>query len=235
MTEGNIWQSQVDIGALTQRVTGLEASVNGIVDSIRDLSKKLDSKPTNWWGLVGGMVGIFSVGGGAVTMLLSPVNGSIERHEHIITHIAESAINRDDYIRDRGETERWISSVRDRLRSDEDVAVSQKQLGELEKRLDERYKITTEFITETIKRGHESNKELISELEKHIATIDAQQVKRPEIEAANHSQDDRIATLSIRMNTIQTQIDSFFPPSKMIDELWSALREVRSAPHAAKP
>jgi hypothetical protein len=235
MTEGNVWQSQVDIGALTQRVTGLEASVNGIVDSIRALSEKLDSKPTNWWGLVAGMVGIFSLGGGAVTMLLSPINLSIERHEHGITHIAESAINREDYVRDRGETERWISSVRDRLRSDEDVAVSQRELGELEKRVDERYKITTEFITETVRRGHDSNKELIAELDKHIAAIDIQQVKRPEIEAANHSQDDRITTLSTRMNTIQAQIDSFFPPSKMIDELWSALREVRSGPLAAKP
>jgi hypothetical protein len=64
--------------------------------------------------------------------------------------------------------------------------------------------------------------------------LDAKLVKRPEIEAANRSQDERITTLSTRMNAIQAQVDALFPPSKLIDELWSGLRELRAANSAAK-
>lgn len=61
-----------------------------------------------------------------------------------------------------------------------------------------------------------------------IRDIDGALVKRPEIEAANRSQDQRTDALSARANAMQAQIDALFPPSKLIDELWSGLREVRA-------
>jgi hypothetical protein len=129
----------------------------------------------------------------------------------------DASVRRDDF-RDFAKTsEAWSVSLRDRLRSDEDNAVSQRQIAELKDRFDERYKITSE-----------DEREKFARLESQVTAIDGNLVKRPEIEAANHAQDERITTLSTRMNAIQAQIDSFFPPSKIIDELWRGLAELRT-------
>ena len=128
-------QAHVDIGALAQRVTGLEAGVQDIRGAIVDLSKKLDAKPTNWWAIIGGMMAVLTVIGGAIGMLMSPMNGNIERHEREIAHIADTAVNRADYLRDREESERWISSLRDRTRFNEDRGVFKSDLDRIDKAL----------------------------------------------------------------------------------------------------
>jgi len=126
-------QSHVDISALAQRVTGLENGVQDIKGIITELAKKLDARPTNWFGIIGAQVGVLTVIGGAITFLVNPINSDISRHEHEISHIAESAINRSDYLRDREETERWIGSLRDRQRFNEDRGVFKDDLDRLEK------------------------------------------------------------------------------------------------------
>ena len=126
-------QAHVDIGALAQRVTGLEAGVQEIRGAIVDLSKKLDSKPTNWIGVIGGLTAVLTVIGGAIGMLLSPVNGILDRHEHEIAHIAETGIHREDYVRDRDQTEKWLGSLRDRMRFNEDRGVFKDDMDRIEK------------------------------------------------------------------------------------------------------
>ena len=128
-------QAHVDIGALAQRVTGLESGVADIRGAISDLSKKLDSKPTNWLGVISGLVAILTVIGGAIGMLMSPVNSMLDRHERSIEHIAQTAINRTDYIRDHDENERWITSLRDRTRFNEDRGVFKDDLDRIDKAL----------------------------------------------------------------------------------------------------
>ena len=128
-------QAHVDIGALAQRVTGLEAGVQEIRGAIVDLSKKLDSKPTNWWGIIGGLTAVLTVIGGAIGMLMSPVNGSLDRHEREIAHIAETGVHRDDYARDREQTEKWLGSQRDRMRFNEDRGVFKDDLERVERAL----------------------------------------------------------------------------------------------------
>jgi hypothetical protein len=126
-------QAHVDIGALAQRVTGLENGLQEIRSAIGDLAKKFDAKPTNWWGVIAGMAALLTVIGGAIGMLMSPVNGTLDRHEREIGHIVESAVNRADYMRDRDETERWLNSLRDRQRFNEDRGVFKTDLDRLEK------------------------------------------------------------------------------------------------------
>lgn len=128
-------QAHVDIGALAQRVTGLESGLQEIRGAIGDLAKKLDSKPTNWWGIIGGLMAVLTVIGGAIGMLMSPVNSDIARHEIAISHIAETAVHRSDYLRDREETERWLGSLRDRVRFNEDRGVFKDDLDRVEKSL----------------------------------------------------------------------------------------------------
>ena len=235
-TPPEAWQqAHVDIGALAQRVTGVEGTLQQIWGALGDLSKKLDSKPTNWWGIIGGIVGLLTILGTVFVQAMQPVNGTLERHDHEIAHISENALRKDDYFRAHDalqrevkemneKDERWIASLRDRLRDDEDHAITQRQFSELKERLDERYKITEAYA----KAADES-------AASRITALDAQVVKRPEIEAANHSQDERITALSTRMNAIQAQVDAMFPASKVIDELWRGLAEVRTSAAPVKP
>ena len=131
------WQLQthVDIGALAQRVTGLETGVQEIRGAIGELSKKLDAKPTNWYGIIAAQVGLLTVIGGAITFLVSPINASLERHERDIARISENAIHRSDYLRDAEQNERWLGSLRDRVRYNEDRGVFADDLGRVEKEL----------------------------------------------------------------------------------------------------
>ncbi len=129
------WQQQhhVDIGALSQRVTGLESIISDIRLAIGDLSKKLDAKPTNWWGIIAGIVALLSLIGTVFLQAMAPVNASLDRHEREIGHIADSAVNRADYLRDREESERWTSSLRDRQRFNEDRGVFKDDLERVER------------------------------------------------------------------------------------------------------
>jgi hypothetical protein len=125
----------VDIGALAQRVTGLENGVQDIRGAIGELSKKLDSKPINWWGIIGGIMAILTVVGTAIGMLMSPVNYALERHEREIEHVAQSSVDRADYLRNREETERWVGSLRDRTRFNEDRGVFKEDFSRLDQAL----------------------------------------------------------------------------------------------------
>ena len=133
------WQDSVhvDIGALAQRVTGLEAGMQQIQGAIGDLSKKLDGKPTNWYGIIGVGATVLSVIGGAITMLISPINADLNRHERDIVHIGESVVGRSEYTRHHEELARWLENLRDRVRADEDIAVTRREHDALSKRLDD--------------------------------------------------------------------------------------------------
>jgi hypothetical protein len=111
----------------------------------------------------------------------------------------------------------WTLRLAQRLQLDEDGAVTQRQLADLAKRVDDRYNDGATAVEKRLERD-----------ESVTTAIEAQQVKRPEIEAAARSMDQRIDALSARANTVQEQVDALFPPSKLIDELFAAVREIRS-------
>ena len=124
-------QAHIDLGALSQRVTGLEGRIVDIGTQIGDLSRKLDGRPTNWWAVIGGIVSLLTLIGIVFGQAIAPMNYNIDRHEREIAHIAETSINREDYLRDRAENERWLASLRDRMRSDEDNAVTRREIDAL--------------------------------------------------------------------------------------------------------
>ena len=136
MPEG--WQqAHVDIGALAQRVTGLEAGMQQIQGAIGDLSKKLDAKPTNWVGLISVLAAVLTVIGGAIAMLMSPINGDLSRHEREIARLGETLVGREEYKQHHEELARWLENLRDRVRADEDLAVTRREFDALAKRVDD--------------------------------------------------------------------------------------------------
>ncbi|MDE2106274.1 MAG: hypothetical protein KGL39_54140 [Patescibacteria group bacterium] len=222
--EAWVEQAHVDIGALAQRVTGLEGAIASVVDQIHDLAKKLDTRPTNWYGVIAGVGVILTLGGGFFYQAIAPVNSEILRNS---THIDKLT---DVISKMAGEVE-WKTDVRDyerqarieaqrladRQRADEGAAdASFRTIIENVARLDERTKI-----------AHEDEMRAADRMQTRVDSIDLQLVKRPEIEAANHALGDRIDEIEKREGDTRTQLESLFPPAEMIKEIWASIRDMR--------
>jgi chromosome segregation ATPase len=232
-------QAHIDIGALAQRVTGLEGGVADIRVAISELSRKLDGKPTNWYGVIGGVVSMLALIGTVFAQAIAPINTDLTRHERDISRITETALSKEDYyrahetlvkqVKDLSENaleqikeqdareDKWVSSIQDRLRADEDGSVSQRQISDLRANLDERYRIT-----------QEADKQWFERIMNRVDTIDAQLVKRPELQQAQESMTARINIIGNSLHEIQAQIEAAFPPSKVIEDIQRSLSELRA-------
>src|SRR5277367_6206953 len=142
-TDTRNWdRAHSDIEVVKSRMTSLENSFIGFGEQLRDISKRLDAKPTDIWKIVGGIVGILALVGAFLYQGKAYIDSTLERHDREIGRIIETAVTRDDFREYKHETNEWLANLRDRLRLDEDNAVSQRQITELKDRLDERYRIT---------------------------------------------------------------------------------------------
>lgn len=187
-----ISQTHVDIGALAQRVTGLENGIQDIRGALGDLSKKLDAKPTNWWGIIGGLMAVLTVIGGSIGFLISPINTSLDRHERDISRMIQSNVGRSEYSKDHDEMSRWLESLRDRLRSDEDVAITRREFDTLARHLDE------EIATAT--RLHS---EMAARFEKSAEQMTSQAASRSEMVESARRTDDRVSSLASGLNELR--------------------------------
>jgi hypothetical protein len=61
-----------------------------------------------------------------------------------------------------------------------------------------------------------------------VDTIDAQLVKRPELQQAQESMTARINIIGNSLHEIQAQIEAAFPPSKVIEDIQRSLSELRA-------
>ena len=182
----------VDIGALAQRVTGLENSVQDIRVGIQDLSKKLDTKPTNWIGVISALVAVLAVVGGAIAFLIAPINDSLSRHERALEHVSTTALSRPEYTEHHQELERWITNLRDRMRADEDVAVTRRDVDAIMKRIDE--EVATRIRNDS---------EVLAHLGKDVDRLSATSVTRAEMDADSRRTDERINTLGSGLHDLQ--------------------------------
>ena len=185
-------QTHVDIGALAQRVTGLENGLSEIRGAIGDLAKKLDAKPTNWWGIIGGLMAVLMVIGGAIGFLVSPINGTLSRHEQDISHWSQTAITRPEYAKDHEELIKWLESLRDRIRVNEEVLVSRREFDTMAKRIDE----------ESASRA-KSDGETIERVEKAIDRLEVGVAMRSDVAESNRRTDDKVNMLATSLNEIR--------------------------------
>lgn len=189
-TDRNWDRAHSDINVLAQRVTGIESALVGFGSQLQDIRKQLESKPTDVWKIIGGVVTVISLIGGFLLVGKQPYDEGLARHDREIGHLVDTAVNRTDYLRDREGEAEWNRNLRDRLRADEDNGVTQRQISELKERIDERYRIT-----------EKSNDEKIVRVEKHIDSIDEQLIKRPEINSI-------VSGLDGRVNSVNTTLDN---------------------------
>ena len=127
-------QAHIDLGALSQRVTGVEGSISDIGGQLRDLSKKLDSKPTNWWGIIAGLVGLLGLVGGFFTQAIQPITAVLDRHERYL----EKTVSIDAYEKDRENSRRAVdlAAQREEAATTEREKVKAETLARLDKSVD---------------------------------------------------------------------------------------------------
>lgn len=210
------------LAGISTRVTSIEKGFDSLREDfgrlgdnlarqIENIATTVRGRGTNWGaiGTIGGVVvgALLTMG----TQALQPLYKDVDRHDAAIELIKSNAYTKADASVD-------LSTVRDRFARDE---------KETEHQIDQKVALAqfSEF-----KEGVLTE---IKDLKTRTDAIDSNLVKRPEIEAQHRTADQRSDALSARANTMQAQIDSFFPASKIIDEMWAQLREGRSQQQVA--
>lgn len=250
-------QTSGNIDALSERLTGNERSVVNLSDQFgsfqrdtntrfdnltarlelqfRDISAKIDTQSaaygasgrTNWTAFFGSAATVVGVIATIGAMAIVPLSRDIYDNKLATAHIIETMFPKADAAADEAALIHRIERIGDYM-------VPIKQYDESMKRVDERYKIT-----------EDGNSTRLGNIEKRVSEIDSQLVKRPEleaqshaVEAANKAQDDktamainslmqRVDSLSARQTGFDVQLNSLFPLSKVLDELWAGQREQR--------
>jgi chromosome segregation ATPase len=171
------------------------------------------SRNTNWYAFATAACALFVVAGGFLVSMKAPIDEKLMRLEAGVIRIEETAVYKDDYKDYRVETAGWIASLRDRLGVLAADSVSQRQLGEISQRLDQRdAQEQTNFSV------------LRTRIDKEIDTIEGALVKRPEIEAANKTAAERVDALSSRLNDLQKEIEALLAAEAV------AAANIRNAP-----
>lgn len=239
-----------DFGALEQRVYGAERKIDelGVQTSsqiqnlrtelgsaIQLISTKIDqqqtaqidSSRTKWTpivtcatGLAVAFVAIFGVVG---SMALTPIRTDIEK----LYKAVDETNNKMTPLLTLADDQKSNVIQFAALTKADEGKWSRDAQAEYEKRVDERYKLEHEYAVRDLAR-----------VEGHINEVDSNQIKRPEIQAADSNirdritaseatQNDRTNSLSARANATDAKVDALFPPSKMVDQIWEQLRESR--------
>lgn len=189
------WQHEHhgDLGALRERVSGTERAIDSIGDQvatlqrdtarqienlqtslsaqIRDISGSFSASRATNWGTIIAAVGVVVVLGGAV---LTPIMGDIGKTAEALEKLSDKAVTKDIFQRSQDDQNSWLSSLRDRERADEETLNADRiALARLEGATTERH--------DTYLRDHAA-------LMARVDSIDANLIKRPEIEASLLSQ-----------------------------------------------
>jgi len=169
-TDTRNWdRAHSDIEVVKSRMTSLENSFIGFGEQLRDISKRLDTKPTDVWKIVGGVVGILALVGAFLYQGKAYIDLTLERQDREIGHLIETAVTKDVFQRSQDEQNSWLASLRDRARVDEEIVNNDRiALARLEG-------ATTEQHEEYL-REH-------ADTATYIRTLDANLIKRPEIES----------------------------------------------------
>ena len=204
-------QIHIDLGALAQRVTGTENAIanlsnqftdlsNSFSSQMRDLGKKLDgqndafaaSRATNWPVLLSA-VGVVIMLVGAV---LWPQMEGLAKVETLLGKMQDTYVRVSD-LNASSEILRGRLTKLDSLAETLDAA----KLG-IREHEEFKTRINGELAQETSAR-----KEANLRTEQALRDLDAQLVKRPEINAANKTTDDRIDALSVHCDALQKQVN----------------------------
>src|SRR5271156_972669 len=97
-TDTRNWdRAHSDIEVVKSRMTSLENSFIGFGEQLRDIGKRLDSKPTDIWKIVGGIVGILALIGAFLYQGKAYIDADLDRHDREIGRLMETALSKEDF------------------------------------------------------------------------------------------------------------------------------------------
>lgn len=174
-TQDQNWdRAHSDIAVVAQRVTNIENSVAGVENAIRDLSKKLEAKPTDIWKIISGVAGLLALVGAFLYQGKAYIDADLERHDREIGRLIETAVSKDEWRISLDQQQRRnleADAARDKLR--DQIESSRVETARADGRESERHE---EYV-----RDHAA-------LVAHVDAIDGNLIKRPELEASFSSQ-----------------------------------------------
>ena len=233
-------QTHVDLGALSQRVTGTEKAIgdmsaaiaslrqetatqiNSVAENlsrqIGDVGKAVSeqgrsfsaSRSTNWTTFAGAAAGVIGVMVAIGSQALSPIYGTQGRHEDEIREIYRTSVTKDAEQQDVQRAILRMNKIDDRI----DTKVGRNEYDELKDRLNERYAIT-----------HEQTLRDVTRLDKSIDQVDANLIKRPEIQALVDNLGNRIDALSRNAEDLRRDFGSNYTVG---DQLKSLQRQIET-------
>lgn len=204
-----------NFGALTERVTGTERQITSISDQLnafqRDtaqqfnslastvqsqmaaISDKMDrqsaqfnsARSTNWTAFWASAAAVATVALGLGAAVIAPLSSSLTLAASDIREISRTTETKDDFRQYQMEMNGWAASLRDRLRADEDASVSQRQVGELAARLDDRDKIRSD-----------NYQQALGLLQKRVDDLEHSSSTHAELESSIRRTDERFAALN---------------------------------------
>lgn len=212
-----------DPGRQDQRLTNLEDAVSGIRESLADISKRLDTKPTNWWQVIGGVVGLLTLIGAFLYQGQQPVSFELARHDRELEKLFDDAALKSDLKTSEDLSQRRSISVE---------AENVKTRDELEKaRID---------LARTQGASEERHAEYLrnyATLSARIDGIDGNLIKRPEIESlvsalrgqidsTNTGLNDRISAVISSVNELRHDWGSSFTIGDVIKDIQDRLNQM---------
>lgn len=240
VNSNGLHEAHINIEALSGRVESFGASLNetraqfnGFQSEVRESFRTLGDKiaasgqfsVSNFLTVSASVGGFLAIIGGALFWPIVTTQTEIAKD---LKEAIKSSITREDYNKDhdrnakevedqRTATYNWIAKVQARQQSDEDGAVTQRQISELKDKLDERYVEVNDRIKAVITR---------------VETMDANLVKRPEISAANDAQDKQVAetnrVVSERLTAIVGSLAALRSDFNSISPLSNVIRDLQN-------
>lgn len=171
-----------DIEVTKQRITGLENAFVGVNAKLEDISKRLEARPTDIWKVIGGVVAVLALVGGFLWQGKEPLDDNLARHDREISRLVETAVSKDDFKLSLEQQQRRNLAMDAAITkvADESATRTAKVTDEM----------TAARIALAFASGQEAawHEQYVKDDARHTNredTIDSQQIKRPEIEAAN--------------------------------------------------
>lgn len=196
-------QLHIDLGALAQRVTGMEASFSGFADSIstqiRDLGRKFDqqqesfnaAKRTDWSSIWQASAVVIALVGAILWPQITGLNkltDLVEKMQNTYVRVSDLQAS-SEILRGRIAQQDSLLAILDASK------IGVREHEEFKARMDR------ELAGEISAR-----KDAYSHIDQSLRDLDGQLVKRPEISAANKVLGERLDSLSAHYDSLQKQM-----------------------------
>lgn len=215
MNHSNV-QARIDVavGELGQRVTGLEAGLQGVVGEIRNLSSKIDDRSRPQYPLLVSIAGFFLAFAGSLSYtVINPINSNQARLELSIEKIVDGTVTHREFDQRLSSGGSRIERMEQDIKALSGEVVYSKEFSEYKIRMD------TEITT-----MRENSLRELGRIDRELATIRSDMVSRSEHQTHWNETNDRLNALSARLNDMQREFGANYTIGDQIKNLQDQIK-----------